>query len=49
MHLLTQAGNARNQTAQGEESLAVLEREAARLEAELSQAKTELENLSAQS
>ena len=49
MHLLTQAGNARNQTAQGEESLAVLEREAARLDAELSQAKTELENLSAQS
>jgi chromosome segregation protein len=34
MHLLTQAGNARNHTAQAEESLAALEREAERLEAE---------------
>ena len=32
MHLLTLAGNARNHTAQGEESLAALEREAERLE-----------------
>ena len=49
MHLLTLAGNARNHMAQGEESLASLEREAARLEAEMSQAKAELENLGAQS
>ena len=49
MHLLTLAGNARNHMAQGEESLAALEREAARLEAEMSQAKAELENLGAQS
>ena len=33
MHLLTLAGNARNHTAQGEESLAALEREAERLKA----------------
>ena len=32
MHLLTLAGNARNHTAQGEESLAALEREAERLD-----------------
>ncbi len=49
MHLLTLAGNARNHTAQGEESLAALEREAERLAAELSQAGNELENLGAQS
>ncbi|MGD0799857.1 MAG: chromosome segregation protein SMC [Terracidiphilus sp.] len=49
MHLLTLAGNARNHTAQGEESLAALEREAERLEAEMGQAKNELENLGAQS
>jgi len=49
MHLLTLAGNARNHMAQGEESLASLEHEAARLEGELSQAKAELENLGAQS
>ena len=48
MHLLTLAGNARNHMAQGEESLAALEREAARLETEMSQAKAELENLGAQ-
>ena len=45
MHLLTMAGNARNSTAQAEESLAVLEREAERLEAELAQARNELESL----
>jgi chromosome segregation protein len=49
MHLLTLAGNARNHTAQGEESLAALEREAERLAAELNQAGIEMENLGAQS
>jgi len=49
MHLLTQAGNARNSTAQAEESLAALEREAERLEAESNQARHELENLGVQS
>ncbi|HEY1256449.1 MAG TPA: AAA family ATPase, partial [Terracidiphilus sp.] len=49
MHLLTLASNARNHTAQGEESLAALEREAERLEAEMSQAQAEQENLGAQS
>ena len=44
MHLLTLAGNARNSTAQAEESLAALEREAERLTAEISQAQIELEN-----
>ena len=48
MHLLTQAGNARNFIAQGEESLAALEREAERLEAEMGQARNEQENLSVQ-
>jgi chromosome segregation protein len=47
MHLMTLAGNARNHTAQGEESLAALEREAERLEAEMGQARNELENLEA--
>jgi chromosome segregation protein len=46
MQLLTLAGNARNHTAQGEESLAALEREAERLEAEMGQARNEKENLS---
>jgi chromosome segregation protein len=46
MHLLTLAGNARNHTAQGEESLAALEREAERLGAEMGQARNEHENLS---
>jgi chromosome segregation protein len=46
MHLLTLAGNARNHTAQGEESLAALEREAERLAAETGQAQNEHENLS---
>jgi chromosome segregation protein len=45
MHLLTLAGNARNHTAQGEESLAALEREAERLESEMGQARNEQENL----
>ncbi|MFZ0301666.1 MAG: chromosome segregation protein SMC [Terracidiphilus sp.] len=45
MHLLTMAGNARNHTAQGEESLAALEREAERLQAEMTQARKELESL----
>ena len=45
MHLLTMAGNARNHTAQGEESLAALEREAERLQTEMAQARTELESL----
>ena len=49
MHLLTLAGNARNSTAQAEESLAALEREAERLEAEMTQARHELENLGVQS
>jgi len=49
MHLLTLAGNARNHTAQGEESLAALEREAERLEAEIDQARNEQENLGVQS
>jgi chromosome segregation protein len=45
MHLLTLAGNARNHTAQAEESLAALEREAERLHAEMGQARNEQENL----
>jgi chromosome segregation protein len=49
IHLLTLASNARNYTAQGEESLAALEREAERLEAEMSQARNEQESLGAQS
>jgi chromosome segregation protein len=49
MHLLTLAGNARNHTAQAEESLAALEREAERLEAEMTQARNERENLGVES
>jgi chromosome segregation protein len=49
MHLLTLAGNARNSTAQAEESLAALERESERLEAEMRQSRNELENLGIQS
>ena len=49
MHLLTLAGNARNTTAQAEESLAALEREAERLEAEIGQARNEQESLGVQS
>jgi chromosome segregation protein len=48
MHLLTLAGNARNQMAQGEESLAALEREAERLQAEIGQAQKEQEKLNAE-
>jgi chromosome segregation protein len=48
MHLLTLAGNARNSTAQAEESLAALEREAERLEAEMGQSRNELENIGVQ-
>jgi chromosome segregation protein len=48
MQLLTLAGNARNHTAQGEESLAALEREAERLDAEMGQARNEFENLGVQ-
>jgi len=49
MHLLTTAGNARNHTAQAEESLAALEREAQRLDAEIGQARIEQENLGVES
>ena len=49
LHLLTLAGNARNFTAQAEESLAALEREAERLQAEMSQARNEQENLGVES
>jgi chromosome segregation protein len=45
MHLLTMAGNARNHTSQGEESLAALEREAERLQTEMGQARAELASL----
>src|SRR5579859_5420475 len=48
-HLLAMAGNARNSVAQSEESLAALEREAERLEAEMLQSRNELENLGVQS
>jgi len=49
MQLLTLAGNARSHTAQGEESLAALEREAERLQAEIGQAKNEQESLGIES
>ena len=49
MHLLTLAGNARNHTAQAEESLAALEREAERLHSEMGQARNERENLGVES
>jgi len=49
MHLLTLAGNARNSTAQAEESLAALDREAERLNAEMNQARNEQESLGVQS
>ncbi len=48
MHLLTLAANARNFVAQGEESLAALEREAERLDGEMGQARNEQENLGVQ-
>src|SRR5580658_3446703 len=49
MHLLTLSGNARNYTAQAEESLAALEREAERLYAEMGQARNEQESLGVES
>jgi chromosome segregation protein len=49
MHLLTLAGNARNQTAQSEESLAALEREAERLATEMSRARGERDHLGVES
>ncbi len=49
LHLLTLAGNARNFTAQAEESLAALEREAERLHAEMGQARNEQESLGVES
>jgi chromosome segregation protein len=49
MHLLTLAGKARNHTAQSEESLAALEREAERLATEMSRARGERENLGVES
>jgi chromosome segregation protein len=49
IHLLTMAGNSRNSVAQSEESLAALEREADRLQAEMGQSRNELENLGVQS
>jgi chromosome segregation protein len=48
MHLLTQAGIAHNQTAQAEEALAALEREAESLASEMSAARQEMENLGAE-
>ena len=48
MQLSTLAGQARSQTAQAEESLAVLEREAERLENERNTAKREAEHLGAE-
>ncbi len=48
MQLTAQANTARNQTAQAEEALATLEREAARLEAEMSAARRDLEALGAE-
>ena len=49
LHLLTLAGNARNFTAQAEESLAALEREAERLQTEMGHARNEQENLGVES
>ncbi len=49
LHVLTLAGNARNFTAQAEESLAALEREAERLHAEMGQARNEQENIGVES
>jgi chromosome segregation protein len=49
MHVLAMAGSARNSVAQGEESLAALEREADRLNAEIGQSRNELESLGVQS
>ena len=49
MHLMTQAGNARNFIVQGEESLAALDREAERLASEMAQARGENERLGTES
>ncbi len=49
MHLLSTASNARNSVTQNEESLAALEREAERLNAEMNQSRNELESLGVQS
>ena len=49
VHLLTLSGNARNYIAQGEESLAALDREAERLGGEIGQARNELERLGVES
>ena len=49
LHLLTLAGNARNFTTQAEESLAALEREAERLNAEMAQSHHEQESLGVES
>ena len=49
MHLLTLSGNARNYIAQGEESMAALEREADRLDGGMGQARNELERLGIES
>lgn len=49
LHLLNTANNARNSVTQSEESLAALEREAERLNAEMTQSRNELENLGVQS
>jgi chromosome segregation protein len=49
MHLASQSGNARSQTAQAEESLAALEREAERLETEMARARKEQEHLGVES
>jgi len=49
VHLLTLSGNARNYIAQGEESLAALEREAERLGGEIGQSRNELERLGVES
>ena len=49
MHLLTLASDARNHTAQAEESLLALDREAERLHAEIEQARNDLENLGVKS
>ena len=48
MQLLSEAGNARNQASQAEESLGALEREAERLAGEMDAARSELENLGAE-
>ena len=48
MQLVSQANNARSQTAQAEESLASLDRERARLETEMAAAKRDLEALGAE-